>query len=150
MRWLALLAVGCGPAVPTPPGPPPAPRTPRIVEASLRCDAPSALWTLEVVADAWTGGGVSAWTVDGRYVEVHPVRSVAAAEDGGSDELQLLLPVVADWREAGPGSGTDFSCASDPDVLFVLRDARGEPAGCVQWGPHPDVWETVEGFAPCE
>lgn len=149
MRCLALLAVACAPALPPPPGVAPDLRPPRITEASLSCDVPSATWTLEVAADAWTGGGTSAWTTDGTYVEVHPVRSVAAAGDGSADALLLVLPVVSDWRDAAPGRGTDFACAADPDVVFWLFDAWGAPADCWRRGPRPDVWDTVEGVTAC-
>lgn len=149
MRWLAWLAVACAPAVPVPPGASPDLRPPRITEAQLTCDARTATWTLAVRSDAWSGGGTSAWTTDGRYVEVHPVRSVAAAGDGSSDELLLVLPVVSDWRDAAPGRGTDFGCAADPDVVFWLFDTAGDPTDCWSRGPHPEVWRGVDGVDAC-
>lgn len=147
---LALLTVGCAPIAPTPAGEPPTLSTPRIVEASLTCDADDAAWTLEVLADAWTGGGVSVWTVDGVYVEVHKVLSVVAAADGSADELLLELGIVEDWREAASGATTNFSCPTDPNVVFVLDDVHGDPVDCRAWGPDPSVWEQVADISACE
>lgn len=149
MIWLLLALVACGPTLPSGSGPTSDLRVPHIVDARLECDPETATWLLEVHTDAWSGGGSSAWTTDARYVEVHPVPSVAAASDASADLLRLVLPVVVDWREARPGGGTDFDCASEPDVLLVLNDVRGEPVDCRQWGPDPEIWNEVEGLEPC-
>lgn len=143
-------AVGCAGQRPVDSDALPTLATPNIVEATLRCDADDATWTLEILADAWTGGGVTSWTVDGEYVETHKVFSVVVAEDGTSDELLLSLSVVADWREAQAGSKTNFTCASDPNVVFVLDDVDGDPVACRGWGPNPAIWDGVSGVTACE
>ena len=42
---------------------------PRIEVFEVDCNSDKAKWTLSIETSAWTGGGLTAWTVDGVYVE---------------------------------------------------------------------------------
>ena len=114
---------------------------PHITAAEVACDPQDAIWRFGVDTDAWTGNGRLIWSTDGRYIEYHDIDSVVSAPDGTSDQLELVLGVVADRAFVIPDSTTFFNCA-EPGLSAVLRvlgpegevvtDCRG--FGGDQWG----------------
>lgn len=148
--WLAW-AIGCG--LPPGPGAPvdvPDLEPPTISSFELGCDADRGVWTLRVDATAWTGGGVTWWTVDGAYFERHSVKSTSYAEDGSAEHLELALGIVSDWRAQVDGSSTAFTCADRVDVVFTLEDLDGKTVDCRVTGPDPLRWQDIEGTPSCD
>lgn len=96
----------------------------------------------------WTQGGRLWLTRDGRYAEVHPIPSVAAAPDGSEDRLGLTLSIAADWRAARPGSSTAFLCEPAPDALLAIFDRQGALADCTSLG-EGDAWRELEELPDC-
>ncbi len=147
--WIVGLA-GCGSSslgqapVAAPPRTPPT-----IASMAFGCDTDAGRWTLELRATAWSGGADSYWTVDGAYVEQHPIDAVAYAEDGSGETLELSMGIVADWRTAGPAL-TAFECAEPVDVLVVLSDLDGVAADCRSLGPDPARWAAIDDTPDCD
>jgi hypothetical protein len=144
-----ILLVAC--AAPGPFGraePAPDLEPPVIASFALSCDLDASQWTLEAEATSWTGGGTSFWTVDGEYVEEHVVDTVAYEPDGSGETLRAEIAIVSDWRLLAPRN-TAFTCAEDPDVIFLLSDRDGGDADCRTSGPDPAVWADVEGVGVC-
>ena len=116
---------------------------PNIDVLSFDCDPSTARWSFEATTDAWTANG-NLWLYIDPVLEKHPIYSVSAAADGSSDLLELKLSVVADWRDASPGSSTQFQC-SDFDALglrlYVYHPETAEAADCVTAGADVD-WES--------
>jgi hypothetical protein len=139
--WLPALMAACRP----PPGqatePMPAPFSPppAIAEFSLGCDADDGRWEVRILTDAWSGGAVSHWTLDGSYIEKHTISSVQILLDGSEDTLELNLSIVADWRLAS-GSNTIFHCADDVNVVVVLNDLEGKRSDCRVLGPETGLF----------
>jgi hypothetical protein len=129
-------------------------RQPAITDLAVGCDLKAGTWRIEVSTDAWAGGAAIAWTVDGAYKEVLTAfRSVKAAPDGTSDLLRADLTIVDDFRPAGTGSATVFTCNDTPSALVWVVDLAQKPADCRQFGQVinpllaleetpkcPDVW----------
>lgn len=86
----------------------------------MECDASKRAWSFDVDTARWTGGGQVVMTVDGQYVERHPLPSTAAAPDGTTDHLEDALAIEADWRDAAAGSATYFVC-EEPNLHGILR-----------------------------
>jgi hypothetical protein len=109
---------------------------PQIESIKFTCDLQGGTWRIEVGTDAWAGSGAIAWTVDGRYIEQHPVlRSVRAAEDGTSDLLRGDLVIMDDFRPAGVAGNTVFTCNDVPSFLLWVVGLDGEPSDCRRFGP---------------
>lgn len=126
---------------------------PLITSVTLSCDAADAAWSLEVLADAWTGGGNLWMARDTSRVERHRVPSVAAEADGSGDRLSLGLTVVADWRYQVSGSSTAWRCADAEELSFLVAiyttDGDGR-ADCRTWGRDPTLWERTEDVTACD
>ncbi|MBN2799342.1 MAG: hypothetical protein JXX28_09370 [Deltaproteobacteria bacterium] len=114
----------------------------------VRCDPGRERWSIEVSASAWTGGGALLWTVDGQWIEEHPLRSVAAAADGSSDLLALELDQVGDWRAFQTGATTAMSCDDAVGWWVYLYDRDGQIATCASGGS-AGVWDRVDGLPDC-
>lgn len=110
-------------------------RTPAITDLVIGCDLKAGTWRVDVSTDAWAGGAAIAWTVDGAYKEVLTAfRSVKSAPDGSSDLLRADLSIVDDFRPAGTGSATVFTCNDTPSALIWVVDLAQKPADCRQFG----------------
>lgn len=147
---LALLA--CGP----PPGHDPSGQEWPVLEPPqahclwVSCDVDEELWTVEVQATSWTAGGELVWTLDGDYLELHPMRSVAAEADGSGDLLRASLSLTGDWREVSPGASTAMRCSDSPDLVVALFDPETESlSDCARQDRGMD-WSMVEGAPACE
>lgn len=125
---------------------------PALVSVEVSCDAEDAEWSFIAEADAWTGNGQVLLSADGDYLERHDLYSASAAADGTSDRLELRLEVVADWRDAGPGSSTAFNCeaAGLAGVLRVYERDRREVADCRAFGEEPERWSGWEPETACD
>lgn len=132
-----------------PPGPPGGAgltlEPPQLACPEVRCEED--LWEVEVRASHWTGGVTLEWTVDGHYVEVHPLRAWSADPAGGLELLSLDLGAVADWRAVVPGSTTAFLCGDAPTWRLVALDLGGAVTSCAD--PEPARWAAVEGATVC-
>lgn len=142
MRQLAAWGVallGCrAPGALSPDDPYLVERAPTILSTSLSCDREAGAWRIEVEADAWASAGTLLWSVDGVWVERHEtLRSVRAAPDGASDLLRADLTIVTDFRPAGAGGVTLFTCAQAPSGRVWVLGMDGEVADCVTLGPEP-------------
>jgi len=93
---------------------------PQFTDVSVSCDADAAKWHFTADTDAWTGNGQVILSADGNYVEAHGLRSKAADAQGAWDQLSLDLSIMADWRNASPGSSTAFNCLT-PGLSGILR-----------------------------
>lgn len=122
---------------------------PSLSSVEWACDADGAQWELLAETTSWSGGGALWLTADARYVEQHPVRSIAAAADGSTDTLRVRLSVEPDWRLVQAGESTAFTCGEPADGLFVVYDPSGEVADCAWLGPD-QAWQGVDGLPACE
>ncbi len=81
---------------------------------------------------------------DPTTIESHAVYSQTAASDGSADHLALELGIVADFRDAQPGSTSAWLCA-DAEALSYLVTVRladgSDTADCRTWGVDPAVFE---------
>ncbi len=116
---------------------------PALTSVELECDDGKAKWSATVKTDAWAGGATLYWSVDGAYVETHPLSSVKAAGDGSSDKLFVELSIVVDWREAEDGKTTAFTCAATPSALIEVTALSGEVTDCARFAWEPDLIGTV-------
>ncbi len=149
--WLWWAIIACGPALPSvgdSAEPVVVPASPSLASFDLSCDADVGVWTLQATTDAWSGGAVSHWSVDGAYVETHRPIALSYAEDGSSETLELVLAMVSDWREQSSGASTAFTCAAGPQVLFVLNDLGGVAADCLVVG-EPAFFDDVGDTPDC-
>lgn len=123
---------------------------PTITDITLGCAGESGKWTIDVVTDAWSGGGSLYLSRDGAYVEEHPIYSVESAVDGTMDHLKATLALAADVQDVHEGSSTAFNCGTpDLEGLFVLRDRAGSQiTDCRDFGPDPSSW-TTWGIGEC-
>ena len=125
---------------------------PNITAAAVDCDVPSARWTFDLSADAWTGQGKFYLSADGDYIEQHSLPSISAPADGSGDTLRRQLSIVATWRDASPNSSTAFGC-STPDltgVMFIYSRDGTTPTDCVHFGERPDRWATWNAALACD
>lgn len=128
-------------------------KAPRISNIRWTCDAERSEWLFTIETDAWTGGGTT-WIARGaeRYEE-HRIRSVKAAADGSSDILELELDVVADWRDASPGSSTAWRCSDAASLTFLvaIKETSGDDqTDCRTWGASPELWAAFADIPDCE
>jgi hypothetical protein len=126
------------------------PPPPGIVGVALACDAEVGAWRVVVDTDAWAGGALLVWTLDGTYVERHDgFRSVRAAEDGTSDQLRADVAIVGDFRPAANGR-TAFSCAAEPSWLVAALAIDGASVGgCAVGGTDPTPLLALPGAPAC-
>lgn len=123
-------------------------RTPAFVQLDRECDQASGTWLVRAEADAWSGGLVTVWTVDGSVVERHRFNAVESAPDGTWDRLQGELRIVDDWREATPNSSTAFRCTQAPSMLAWLEDLDGADVDCELIG-QTSAFQDVPGATVC-
>lgn len=146
-----IFLVGCGfGGLDTTPDPP-VYDDPLFTEASAACNDEDARWTFRGTTVAWTGNGEVVLSTDGSYIERHPWPSVESAPDGTTDELELKLDVVPDWRDVTPGASTVFNC-DEPELAGLLRVfVRGGDAvaDCRWFGEASDRWATWEPESAC-
>ena len=124
---------------------------PEITAASVECDPERPRWTFDVTASAWTGNGQVLLSADGSYIERHRLDSISAEADGSTDQLQLKLDVVADWRDVSEGSTTVFNC-DEPFLDGVIRvySRTGDAVtDCRAFGTDPARWATWEPDTAC-
>lgn len=125
-------------------------RDPRITGLSLSCGLESGQWRLDVTTDAWAAGGGLLWTVDGEYVEMHnQLRSIRAASDGLQDELRADLVIVSDFRPAGTGGLTAFTCNAEPTAFVFVLGLDESIGDCRSLGPNPELLGDLEGAPDC-
>jgi hypothetical protein len=123
---------------------------PTITDVSLSCDLEADRWQLEVVTDAWSGGGGVVWTEDGVYIETHEnLRSVKAAGSGHRDTLRADIDIVEDFRPAGSNGNTAFSCRVEPTAYVFVLDLEQELSDCVILGPFPGLLRDVPDVPLC-
>lgn len=125
---------------------------PVLTSVTVDCDDHDATWAFAATTDAWTGNGQVVMSVDGAYVEKHPLDSVEAAADGSADRLSLDLEVIADWRDVSVGSSTAFNCDT-PELSGVLRvytRDTGAVADCVAFGEAPERWTEWDAAVACD
>lgn len=150
-----LLALACvpSPAPGTPPTDPLDGPDPSLVGVTWACDVDTGSWTFTLEADAWTGGGLVYMGTDAATMEEHRVRSVEAAAEGDADRLELILAIVADWRDAAPGSSTRWRCVDEDELAFqaAIYEVTGETVtDCRFWGTQPELWQVVgDGISDC-
>ena len=126
---------------------------PQIAAVRWACDTERSEWLFTIQADAWTGGGTAWIARDADRYEEHRVRSVKAAADGSSDTLELELDVVADWRDASPGSSTAWRCSDAASLTFqvAINEISGnDQADCRTWGADPELWSAFDRVDACE
>lgn len=123
--------------------------TPTIAQGTLRCDVDRSLWTVDLTATSWTGGGTLYWTIDGVYGEAHPIHSIAEGADGSSDTLIGTVGIVVDWRAAASTGATVFRCTDDPSFRIVIADTAAQVADCGYGGPNPALLDAIEGVPAC-
>jgi hypothetical protein len=124
--------------------------TPSILDLTLDCKLEAGQWSLEVVTDAWSGGGGILWTEDGSYVELHTnLRSIRAGPGGLRDTLRADLSIVDDFRPAGTGGLTAFTCNAAPSSFVFVLDLEGKPADCRHLGPAPELLIELEDAPHC-
>ncbi len=125
---------------------------PQITDATVECDVPSARWTFNVAADAWTGQGKLYLSADGDYIEQHTLPSIGAPADGSGDSLRRQLNIVATWRDAVPNSTTAFGCSTPAltGVMFVYSRDGSTPTDCVNFGDAPSRWATWNAALACD
>lgn len=144
-RRLAGVALTLGVACAEPAAPPdadaaPESAAPAITDVSVSCDLEAGSWRVEVGTDAWATGGALLWTLDGAWVERHEtLRSVRAAPDGSSDLLRADLTIVTDFRPAGTGGVTIFTCNDAPTARLWVLGPRGGVADCRRFGASPEL-----------
>jgi hypothetical protein len=101
-------------------------------------------------AYAWIGGATLMWTVDGGWVERHDgFRSILAGPAGESDTWRLDLRVVDDFRPAGVGGNTAFTCNAVVSALVWVKDLAGEVSDCRQLGAVVEPLLAEEASPPC-
>ncbi len=123
---------------------------PAITGLSVDCDLENGRWRLEVDTDAWAGGATLLWTVDGDYLEQHATfRSIRAGAGGKRDQLRADLSMVDDFRPAGEGGNTAFTCRQEPSALLWVRALDGQTSDCVRFGPEPGLLDGIEDVPPC-
>lgn len=123
---------------------------PTIAGWAVGCVAAQGAWRFEVRTDAWAGGASLLWTVDGAYIERHGVfRSVEAAPDGSADRWVADLSIADDFRPAGSGGVTAFTCRAGPSLLLWVDALDGADADCVRWGPTTEPLLALENHPPC-
>ena len=144
--WLA----ACGPIYdPGDPAPQIPPDPPVITAFEVDCKRDADRWSISVDTDFWTGGGALWMTTGGDWFERHAIRSTRAAADGSTDHLELKLPIVADWRDASPGTTTAFSCADDAAWQLIVFNREGDPSDCRFEDPNGAL-ATVPELPACE
>jgi hypothetical protein len=85
--------------------------------------------------------------------EAHDMLSSSAASDGSSDELELELDIVADWRDASEGSSTRWLCSDEGDLSFQIsiHGSDGtDDVDCRTWGKNTSIWSDLEGAPLCD
>lgn len=125
---------------------------PNIVSAKVTCDPAAPKWKVAVATDAWTGNGQVWMTVDGHYVEKHPMYSDAAAQDGTSDHLALSLSMQPDIHRVSEGSSTYFNC-DEPGlhgILLVLQRNGKTVADCRSFTGEATDWVAWDVGVACE
>lgn len=115
--------------------------TPSIRAIQLQCNPEAGSWRVTVDTVGWSAGGTVLWSVDGVYVERHNVlRSIAAAVDGSTDQLRGDLSIVTDFRPAGTGGNTAFTCSASLSALVWIEGLGGAGAvDCWWFGERADA-----------
>jgi hypothetical protein len=123
---------------------------PAITALRIACDRRVGAWSLEVDGDAWMGGATLLWTVDGGWVERHDGwRSILADVSGTFDTWRLDLKVVDDFRPAGVGGATAFTCNAPVSALVWVDDVAGQVSDCRQLGAVVAPLLALESSPPC-
>jgi hypothetical protein len=154
MRVLPLLMCAClAPRSPRPDDvdlpPDVVPTPPDIVQINDACDPDTGVWSLFVRTSGWVGQARTWWTVDGLYVEQHPMASVAYAPDGTADELFLQLPIAPDVSLAEEGRATALSCGANPSIRIVVTPPEGPVQDCYDLVGAFEDWDQVAGLPNC-
>jgi hypothetical protein len=155
VRQLALLlAAGClAPRNPLPTDVEPAadvvPDPPDIDQIRLACNPREGVWRLYLRTRGWVGQARTWWTVDGHYVETHPLLSQGYDPDGSGEVLFLDLPIAPDVDLADEGVMTAFSCGDDPSIRWSVTPPDAPVYVCVDSEGVFDDWDSVPGLPPC-
>lgn len=125
---------------------------PNITTAAVDCDVPSARWTFDITADAWTGQGKLFLSADGDYIEQHSVPSIEAPADGSADTLRRQLNIVATWRDASANSSTAFGCGTPAltGVMLIYSRDGTTATDCVNFGEDPSRWAIWNAVLACD
>jgi hypothetical protein len=123
---------------------------PEITAITWVCDAETDSWTFEMKTNAWTSNG-HIWITDGSTTERHYIQSIGAPADGSADNLELILEIVADWRDAEAGKRTQFRCRDENELSLlasVMHPETGEITDCFQSNAFD--WREIEGSPSCD
>ena len=128
---------------------------PHITDLSWSCSVDEETWSFEVLTDAWTANGNVYLAQTAAYLERHPLSSIEAAADGTSDRLVAEVDIVADWRDAAPGSGSAFACNDTTEATLDFRvvvyvPGTSDEGDCRTWGPDTTVFDTFETVPTCD
>ena len=121
----------------------------QIIDIEASCEEDK--WSIEVFTDAWTSNGTLWLAQDLSRYEKHPLYSIAAAEDGSSDHLRIVLDIVADWTMFTPGETTGWLCSDSPNIsqaIVVYHGENQQPNDCVYWGE--DIWGEFPNVDECD
>ena len=126
----------------------------RIDEVAWGCSADEGSWTVAVLTQGWTAGGLLSMSDDGLRFESHEVLTLRAARDGSWEELQLDLDIAADPALAEPGRSTRYLCNAATRASLSWRLVVFDPdddgaADCRVWGPELD-WNALAGYSRCD
>ncbi len=123
---------------------------PSITDLSASCTKKSGAWRLEVTTSAWTSKALWTWTVNGRYVEQHTLKSVGASDEGDADLLRVDLGAIIDWRTYTAGQNSAFTCVDTPNGVVTVFDLDDTRTHCLRFGPAPDAVLGVPGVPECD
>ena len=123
---------------------------PEITDFIFECDPEANLWTFTLTADAWTGNALL-WLRDEEGAqEEHPLISQGAPRDGSSDNLEIELVIVGDWRDVKRGKSTRWPCEKQEElsmIVEVYHPKTYDPTDCLISGPQ---WPEEEPPAECD
>lgn len=129
---------------------PPSFSDPKITDFTIECVPEEDLWTFTLATDAWTGNALI-WLQDEQGVqEEHPLISQGAPRDGSSDNLEIELAIVGDWRDAKRGKSTRWSCVQQEELSMIVEVYHPKtyaPTDCLIAGPQ---WSGEETPAECD
>ncbi len=125
-----------------------------IDEVAWGCSADEGTWTVSVLTQGWTSGGLVSMSDDGLRFESHELLTLRAAPDGSWEELQLSLEIASDPALVVPGKSTRYLCNSATRASLAWRLVVSDPiedstADCRVWGPDLD-WNALAGYSGCD
>lgn len=100
---------------------PPSFSDPEITDFVVECEPEEDRWTFTLTTNAWTGNALL-WLRDQQGAqEEHPLISQGAPRDGSSDNLEIELTIVGDWRDAERGKSTRWPCEKQEELSMIAE-----------------------------